>query len=92
MVQLDRSKHTDEYADAVAKVDAKDRAWRTFLQNIGIDILVVVGPLLYGAVSSWDGSFTRAYWIPVGLSVVKTAALVIISYVMRLRKEPKTVL
>lgn len=84
--------HADEYANAVAKVDAKDRAWRTFLQNIGVDIAVVVAPLLYGAVSSWDGAFTAAYWVPVGLSVAKTAALVAIAYVMRLRKDPKVVL
>lgn len=84
--------HADEYAGEVAKSDAKDRAWRTFLQNIWLDLAVVVGPLLYDAVSGWDGAFTRAYWLPVGLSVAKTAALVVIAYVMRLKKDPKTVL
>lgn len=84
--------HADEYANAVARTDAKDRAWRTFLQNIGVDVTVAVAPLLYGAVSTWDGAFTAAYWLPVGLSVGKTAALVVIAYVMRLKKDPKTVL
>lgn len=77
------------YEELVAKVDARDRAWRTFLQNIGVDIAVTVGPLLVDAFTRWDGAFTAAYWTPVGLSVAKTAVLVVLAYVMRLKKPPK---
>lgn len=69
--------------------DARDRAWRTFLQNIGVDVAVTVGPLLVDAFTRWDGAFTSAYWGPVGLSVGKTAVLVVLAYVMRLKKPPK---
>lgn len=88
---MSATNHTDEYATAekaFAVVDAKDRAWRTFLQNVGLDLAVVVGPLLYDAVGGWNGSFSAAYWIPVGIMLGKTAALVVIAYVMRLRKPP----
>lgn len=69
--------------------DARDRAWRTFLQNVGLDIGVTVGPLLVDALTRWDGAFTAAYWTPVGISVGKTAALVVVAYVMRLKKPPR---
>lgn len=83
--------HADEYAAEVALDDAKDRSWRTFLQNVPLDILLVVAPLLYDAVSGWDGSFSSAYWIAVGVGVAKTAALAVIAYVMRLKKAPKNI-
>lgn len=75
----------------ITKVDAKDRAWRTFLQNIWLDLGVVVGPLLVDAVTNWDGSFSGTYWATVGLSIGKTAALVIIAYWMRMKKAPQTI-
>lgn len=75
----------------VTKQDAaKERAWRTFLQNIWLDLCVFVGPLLYDLVSNAEGAGSKAYWVAGGLSLGKTAALVVISYVMRLKKTPKT--
>lgn len=69
---------------------AKERAWRTFLQNIWIDICVVAGPLVYDLVAKAEPTSTRSYWIAGGLSIGKTVALVIIAYVMRLKKRPQT--
>lgn len=76
-------------ANAVpAKVDAQNRAWRTFLQNWPLDLLVIIGPLLVDAVTSADFAFTWAYWLPVIVSVAKTGLLSLIAYWMRLRKPP----
>lgn len=78
----------DDFKKWETRQDAKDRAWRTFLQNIGVDVAVAVGPVVYDAVAGWDGAFTAAYWVPVGVSVAKTAAVVVLAYVMRLKKPP----
>lgn len=83
--------HADEVAGEIAVQDAKDRSWRTLLQNVPLDILIVIAPLLYDAVSGWDGSFTAAYWVAVGVGVAKTASLAVIAYVMRLKKSPKNI-
>jgi hypothetical protein len=78
-----------EFSNAKTVADARDRAWRTFQQNIPLDILIAVAPLLYDAVMKWDGSFTATYWIAVGVGLLKTAALVPLAYWMRKRKKPK---
>lgn len=75
-------------ASPEVRADARDRAWRTFLQNIGLDLAVMLGPILLDAVTRWDGAFTSTYWLPVGISLAKTAALVVVAYVMRLKKPP----
>lgn len=75
----------------VTKQDAaKERAWRTFLQNIWLDIVVVVGPLVYDLVLNADATSGKTYWITNGLTIGKTVLLVVIAYVMRLKKSPKT--
>lgn len=79
----------EEFSNARTVADAKDRAWRTFQQNIPLDILIAVSPLLFDAVTNWDGSFSSTYWISVGVGVLKTAALVPLAYWMRKRKKPK---
>lgn len=71
-----------------ARADAANRAARTFAQGLGVDVLIAVLPLLYDAVSGWDGAFTADYWTLVGVSLLKTAAIAGISYVMRLVKTP----
>lgn len=78
----------EEFSSAKTKADAKDRAWRTFLQNIWLDLGVIVGPLLVDAVTKWDGSFTGSYWTGVGITVAKTAATVVLAYWMRMKKPP----
>lgn len=70
------------------KKDAKNRAIRTFIQNIGLDVAVVVLPLIYDAVSGWNGGFDAAYWTLVSTSVGKTAALTVIAYFMRKASPP----
>ncbi|MEV4659411.1 hypothetical protein [Micromonospora sp. NPDC049301] len=71
-----------------AKADARNRAARTFVQGLITDLLIAVLPVLYEAVSGWDGAFTREYWTVVGISVLKTIGIAAISYVMRLQRTP----
>ena len=76
-------------ANTVPKnVEAKDRAWRTFIQNWPLDAFVIIAPLLIDAITSADFAFTWAYWVPVLVSIAKTGALTLIAYVMRLKKPP----
>lgn len=83
--------HTDEVAGEIAKADAKDRSIRTLFQNLWLDVAFVLLPLVYDAVSGWDGSFSAQYWTIVGAGLVKTGALAVIAYFMRLKKSPKNV-
>lgn len=75
---------------SVILADAKDRALRTGLQNVGVDVLVAAGSGLYSALDSGGDPFTGLFWSALGLSVGKTALLIIASYVMRLKKAPTT--
>jgi len=71
-----------------AQADAVNRAARTFVQGLATDVAVAALPVIYDAVSGWDGAFTRAYWTVVGVSVMKTVAVAAVSYFMRLRSTP----
>lgn len=70
--------------------DAKDRSWRTLQQNLPLDVAIALAPLLFDAITKWDGSFNAVYWTAVGVGLLKTAALVPIAYFMRKRKPPAT--
>lgn len=77
---------TDPYVPRRALVvpasDAKNRALRTFLQGLGVDVLaalvLLVFPVVSGA-SDWS-SFD---WQILGFLAAKTVAVTILSYVMR---------
>lgn len=68
---------------APLEADAKNRALRTFLQGLAIDIAVAVSLVLYNATSSDEVSWQL---IPLSLarSVIQTAA----AYVMRRFVDP----
>ena len=72
------------------RVDAEDRAWRTMLQNVGTDLAVTAGGALFSALESGGDPFTAPFWIAVGVSVGKTALLIVASYVMRLKSAPRS--
>lgn len=73
----------------VVRADALERAQRTFWPSLGLDVLIAVGPLAYDAVSKWDGSFSAAYWIVIGVGLGKTAVLAAITYALRYARKPK---
>ncbi|MCW2674774.1 MAG: hypothetical protein JWP14_3363 [Frankiales bacterium] len=61
--------------------DARNRALRTFLQGLGIDVLVasavVVAQVAASPLESWQG------WAAVGISLSRSVAQAAASYVMR---------
>lgn len=63
--------------------DARNRAFRTFVQGLGLDVaaavVLSVGPSVAGADFAW----TRAYWATVGLLAAKTAIQSVVSYLAR---------
>jgi len=64
-------------------VDAKNRAFRTFVQGLGVDVVsataLAVVPMLAGSDFAWS----RAYWLAVAGLAGKTAVLSAVSYVAR---------
>jgi hypothetical protein len=67
--------------DSVLEADANNRALRTFLQGLGIDVAVGVAALvLSGAV---DAISDTAGLIAFGVAVGKTVATSMAAYVMR---------
>lgn len=66
------------------KADAKNRAARTLLQGLAIDVLIAVGT----ALAMWlpDATLTAGEsWLVLGVSVGKTALTVLASWLMRLK-------
>lgn len=71
----------------VVAADAKDRAWRTFLQGMGIDVAIAVTLVL--AIAFTDIKWTAEYWTALGLSVGRTLLQTCVSYVMRVFVKPR---
>lgn len=63
------------------RADAGNRAWRTFVQGLLVDLVVAVS--LAVSTSIADVAWTRVYWAGLGLLVVKTVAQSAASYIAR---------
>lgn len=72
--------------DAV-KADASNRAWRTFVVNLGIDIAVAVATVLSGWIGDADLSNPND-WKFLALSVAKTLIATVGAYVLRKAVAP----
>jgi len=63
--------------------DAKNRAWRTLMQGLLVDVVTAVvlaaGPALLGAQFAW----TREYWLTVAGLAGKSAVTAVVSYAAR---------
>jgi hypothetical protein len=61
--------------------DAQNRAWRAFVQGLGIDLLtavaIVVAQVVAQPLEAWQG------WLAVGVSLARSVAGAAASYVMR---------
>lgn len=66
-------------AAALLERDARNRALRTFLQGLGIDVLVAIAIVTQGVASSND----PILWPVVGASLARSVAQAVASYVMR---------
>jgi hypothetical protein len=71
-----------------ATADARNRAWRTFVQGLLVDIVLAIAGGLSLVLSSPDFAWTGAYWTAVGLALAKTTLTTIVAYVMRKAAPP----
>jgi hypothetical protein len=71
-------------ATLATKQDAQNRALRTFLQSLAVDVLIALGAVGYEVVSS----SSDVDWKLLGLLLAKTALTVLFSYLMRLKYDP----
>lgn len=73
--------------NTAVQADAAQRAKRTFIQGIALDVAVAIAVALL----AWlpDADLTdRAAWIILGTSLAKTVLTAVASYVMRLKVRP----
>ena len=66
--------------------DARNRAFRTFAQGLGIDLSVAL--LLALAPALVDVHWTKAYWVSLGLLAGKTVVQTAVAYAMRRMRAP----
>ncbi len=62
--------------------DASNRAVRTLIQGLIVDLSVAVALALSAAIAGGI-QWTRAYWIALALAVAKSAVTAIVAYTMR---------
>ena len=70
------------------KLDALNRAWRTLYVAFGADAALLIGAGLLQLLDKVDIS-TQAFWIGLGLLVVKSVLSAFGSYLLRLKVAPK---
>lgn len=68
--------------ESVIKADAKNRAWRTLIQNLAFDVGAAVALVLYMAFDSAQG-WSDIQWGILGFTLVKTVVVSALSYLMR---------
>lgn len=81
--------HTDEYADELARHDARDRAWRTLWQGLALDVTLAAVLFLHTATE--DIAWTSTYWRVLGLTLAKTVIQTTLASLMRRIIPPKHV-
>jgi hypothetical protein len=72
-----------------ATVDARNRAWRTFVQGLGVDVALSGAGALTIAMTAPEFAWSKAYWVGVGLAVAKTVLTTATAYVSRKLKPPQ---
>jgi hypothetical protein len=74
-------------APSAKRAAAGERARRTFIQGLGIDVAVAIAVLIAANIATLDLT-SREALVTLGLSVVKTVLTTVTSYVMRLKLKP----
>lgn len=68
--------------------DAENKAWRTFLQGIGIDIgiavALLVAQIVAAPLTAWQG------WLAIGIALARTILGAAAAYVMRRFLDPSS--
>lgn len=70
------------------KLDARNRAIRTFLANLGLDVAITLLSVLATAILTLDITSKEA-WTTLGILLLKTALSAPASYIARLKFGPK---
>lgn len=73
--------------NTAVQADAAQRAKRTFIQGIALDVCVAIAVTLLAWLPDADLSSKEA-WSILGLSLAKTVLTAVASYVMRLKVAP----
>jgi len=68
--------------------DAKNRAWRTFVQGLLVDVAAAVVLAIGPAVAGADFAWSKAYWLTLAGLAAKTAVQSAVSYVARKAVPP----
>lgn len=68
---------------------ARERAWRSFLTGLAIDVAVAIATAVLAWLPAADISQTTA-WIILGTTLVKTLLATVGAYVLRLKLAPAT--
>ncbi len=71
-----------DFTPPPAEADARNRAFRTFVQGFGLDVAAGAATAL--AVGIAGGiEWTRLYWVALGLAVAKSVVQAAVSYFAR---------
>jgi len=81
--------HRDDDAAVVTAADARNRAWRTFWQGLGVDVGLAVLGAVMTALDAMPPTLSRAYWLGLGVLVVKTAIQAAVAYASRKAIPPR---
>lgn len=68
--------------------DATERAWRTLLQGLAVDVAAAIGVALTAGLAGGI-EWTHAYWLTLALAIGKSAVTAIVSYVARKLVPPE---
>lgn len=79
--------HTDVDGNGATAADARNRALRTFLWGLAIDVTFALSSVL--GVAMGEIHWTKAYWLALGGLLLKTALTAAVSYAMRHLAPPK---
>lgn len=63
--------------------DAANRAWRTFVQGLMLDVVGALVLALAPALAGADFAWTAGYWKTLALLGAKTMVMTVVSYVAR---------
>lgn len=78
---------TDKEAGQYVQKDAKNRAWRSVLVGLGIDVATALVIVLLPLVSSIE--WTETYWITLASLGGKSIVQAVVSYFFRMFVKPK---
>ena len=77
----------EQPANPVVQADARNRAFRTLVWGLGLDVATAVVLVLVQAVGGLE--WTPQYWQLLGRAVAKSAVTSAVSYFARLLLKPK---